>query len=95
MLEKIGKYVASMLSASDEASFGRFASLLALVFCLGWDTAYLIFVMRHFQQFHFAPSDLLAFGGVLMVEGGFCTLFYGVNKLSGMGVFNRGPQDKQ
>lgn len=95
MFQKLGKFFAAVLSGSDEQSFGRFASLLTLVFCLGWDTAYLVFVMRHFKEFHFTPGDLLAFGGVLMAEGGFCSLFYGVNKVASMGVFNRPPDSRQ
>lgn len=89
MIQKIASYFAKMMSDSPEASFGRFASLLCLLFCLGWDTAFIAFVMIHFREFHFVVGDLLAYGGVLMAQIAFCTMFYGVNKLTGMGVFNK------
>ena len=95
MLQKIGAFFVGLLSSSDEQSFGRFASLLALLFCLGWDTSYIYFVMIHFKEFHFVVGDLLSYGGILMVQGGFCSIFYGVNKVTGMGMFNRGQQPPQ
>lgn len=95
MLAKIGKFISALFSSSDEQSFGRFASFLCLSFCLGWDTAYIVFVMRHFKEFHFVAGDLLAYGGVLISQGGFCSLFYGVNKVTGMGVFNKGNPPSQ
>jgi hypothetical protein len=94
-MQKIMQWFAVMLSSGDGASFGRFASLLSLVFCLGWDTAYIVFVMAHFAAFKFTAGDLLAYSGALMAQGAFCTLFYGVNKLSGMGIFNGGSKGPQ
>ena len=97
MMQKLGIFFAGLLGDGDNPSFGRFASLLSLVFCLGWDTGYIVFVMMHFQAFHFAPGDLLAYGGILLAQGAFCSLFYGFNKVTGMGVFNRdqGRRDGQ
>lgn len=92
MFTAIAKFFTDTLSSGNEQSFGRFASLLTLLFCLGWDTSYIVFVMAHYKEFHFVASDLLAYSGALMAQGTFCCLFYGVNRVTGMGVFNKGPQ---
>ena len=73
-MNAIAKWFGTLISSSDEASFGRFASLLTLVCCLSWDTAYIVFVMRHFKEFHFQTGDLLHLRRSFDGPGGLCEL---------------------
>lgn len=76
IISNIASFLAKTLDSSESQSFGRFASLLTLVFCLGWDTAYVCFITHYFSQFHFTATDILPAAGILMAQGAFCSLFY-------------------
>lgn len=93
---KPSEFIQKCLSSSGEVSFGRTASLLSLVFCLGWDTAFVWFAMRHLNFERMSIHDVLPSATALAAQGVFCTLFYGINKTKGM-LDNRAakPEDKQ
>lgn len=69
------------LSESGEISFGRLASFMSLLFCLGWDTAYLVFVMMHYQQLHISAADILPAVAALAGQTAFCSSWYTINKV--------------
>jgi len=71
-----------VLSSSSNASFGRFASLICIVFCMGWDTASLWFLLAHWSVLHPQISDLWVPAAILMGQGTFCLMPYGTNKLA-------------
>lgn len=75
-------FIRDLLSESPTASFGRFATLLCIVFVLGWDSASLFFVLRHWSELHLTISDAWVPAATLTGQGAFCLLFYGTNKLA-------------
>lgn len=83
-------FVKSCLSERDgTVSFGRCISLLIVAVVLTWDTAYIVFAMRHYGG---QPVlNILPDSGMLAAQGIFMTLFYGVNKVNQM-LTDRGQQ---
>ena len=80
----ISDFVTKCLSSSGDISFGRTASALTLMFCLGWDSAFVWFSMKHLDLAHMTIHDVLPSAGALIAQAGFCTIFYGVNKASAL-----------
>lgn len=78
---KFSELVISALGDSSIVSFGRVASAVSLIFCLGWDSCYVWFAMRHMDFTRMTISDVLPPAGALLAQAGFCTTFYGINKL--------------
>lgn len=77
---KLTELVTKALGDNSEISFGRAASGLTLCFCLGWDSAFVWFAMRHLDFGHMTVHDVLPSASALIAQAGFCTIFYGVNK---------------
>jgi hypothetical protein len=75
-------WIAKLLSESPEASFGRFATFLCLIFCFGWDSASLTFIFYNWKLLHPQLSDLWVPAATLAGQGAFCLLFYGTNKIA-------------
>lgn len=80
----IPNFIQKCLSDSGEISFGRTAAAVTLVFCLGWDTAYVWFAMKHLNFAVMSIHDVLPAAGTLLAQGGFATLFYGSTKVPDM-----------
>jgi hypothetical protein len=78
---KFRAWIENVMSNADQASFGRFASFICLIFCLGWDTAIVVFSMMHYQQMHIAVRDLYPDALMLAGQTAFCSAWYGINKL--------------
>ena len=83
---KASEFVTKCLSESGEISFGRTASAVALAFCLGWDTSFVVFAMRHINFAHMGIHDVLPSAGALSAQAAFCLTFYGTNKATA--IFN-------
>lgn len=77
----IFEVVTESLGEGGKIRFGALASLLCLVFCLGWDTAYVWFAMKHLDFSHMALVDVLPSAIALTAQAGFCATFYGINKI--------------
>ena len=88
-------FFSDVLSSSSAASFGRFASLVCIAFCMGWDTASLWFVMAHWSALHLQVTDLWVPAATLMGQGTFCLMFYGTNKLAASVDKNACPDNGQ
>ena len=82
----IPNFLVNCFSSSGDISFGRVASGLTLVFVLGWDSAFVCFAMRHLDFSHMTVHDVLPSAAALMAQGAFCSLFYGINKATGLSV---------
>lgn len=83
------------LGQGSGISFGRLASAVTLMFCLGWDSAYVWFAMRHMDSIHITIKDVLPSYGALVSQIGFCTIFYGVNKLKASMDGKTSPENGQ
>ena len=90
----IPNFLVNCFSSSGDISFGRVASGLTLVFCLGWDSAFVCFAMRHLDFSHMTVHDVLPSAAALMAQGAFCSLFYGINKASGLASTPPGDKDQ-
>lgn len=66
-------WLKAVFSESGEGSFSRAISFVLVVFACGWVTS----IVYHDHKLP-DPSELLALGG-------FVSLFYGINKGTGMG----------
>lgn len=80
-MSAIWNFITKCFSESGEVSFGRTASFLCLVFCLGWDSASLFFVFQHWKDLHVQVGDLWVPAATLAGQGAFCLGFYTVNKV--------------
>lgn len=78
---KFFEVITQALGEGGQIRFGAFASLLCLMFCLGWDTALVWFAMRHFDYAHMALGDVLPSALTLAAQATFCATFYGINKI--------------
>lgn len=86
MIEKVQKFLISMLDPAGHVSFGRTMSMISLAACLSWDTANLCFAwsFNHHLPPGFSALPLLPDATVLIGQAGFCSTFYGVTKLGDM-----------
>lgn len=84
------KLILDLLDPETKYSFGRWMSLICTAFVLLWDTTHVVF-MCHFN-YHLPPGvgvqPILPDATVLLAQGGFMTLFYGVTKLSDVSTQN-------
>jgi hypothetical protein len=76
------QFIKSLLNPNGEISFGRFMALVTCVFCLGWDTSNLVFAwhINHHLPAGIGLQSLLPDSGILIAQGAFMTVFYGVTK---------------
>lgn len=77
---KVPEVIIKALGDTGEISFGRFASFITLIFCLGWDSSFICFSMRHLDFTHMSIGDILPSGTALLAQAGFCTVFFGLTK---------------
>ena len=91
----IPSFVVNCFSSSGDISFGRVASGVTLIFCLGWDSAFVFYAMRHLDFSHMSIHDILPSAAALIAQGGFCSLFYGINKTTGMSVPPPADKDQE
>jgi hypothetical protein len=85
LIASFKRLIQSVLNPKAAYSFGRFMALWMTAFVIGWDTANLVFAwrMNHIiaaQRLATPLLSLLPDAGVMLAQGGFCTLFYGVTK---------------
>lgn len=80
-MSKIYEFIHATLSPTGDISFGRAASGASLTFCLGWDTAFVWFAMKHLDFAHMTIHDVLPSPGALAAQAAFCAAFYTINKV--------------
>jgi len=83
-------------SASDEVSFGRVASGLALIACLSWDTFFVIFAALKLDLHLMNIHDILPTTDQLHGQILFCSGAYAINKatelVTAFSQYRKGPQ---
>lgn len=82
MMEKLQKFILSLLDPAGKVSFGRFMAMLITCFVLGWDTSYMVFAWKFNHHLPPGASVLSLFPDALTIgaQVGFMTVFYGVTK---------------
>jgi hypothetical protein len=67
-------WVKQMFSEGSEVSFARVATAVLIAFVLGWDTAFVVYQLRH------GGIPILPDGAVLAAQVAFMGAFYFYNK---------------
>lgn len=82
-MEKIQRFLISMLNPEGSVSFGRTMSMLTLMACLSWDTANVFFAwsFNHHLPPGIAPLSLLPDATVLVGQSAFVSSCYGITKI--------------
>lgn len=80
MIASLLNWIKTFFSTSPDASFGRLATFLSLVFCLGWDSATLVFVFIHWSVLHPSIADLWTPSATLLGQFAACATFYTITK---------------
>lgn len=82
MIQKLQKFLLSMLDPNGAVSFGRTMAFMSLVAALSWDTANIVFCWKfnHHLPAGLAPLPLLPDTTTMVGQAGFCSTFYGITK---------------
>jgi hypothetical protein len=80
MMASVIHWIKTFFSTSPDASFGRLATFISLVFCLGWDSATMVFVFLHWKDLHPVIADLWAPAATLLGQFTACATFYTITK---------------
>jgi hypothetical protein len=75
------EFIDAALSESGKISFGRLASLILILACVAWDSAYILFVVLFFQKYRFAVGDVLPPASILLSQVSFFLAPYTVTKV--------------
>jgi hypothetical protein len=97
MFDRLFTFIGQMFSSGSGVSFARVASAVLMVFCLGWDTAYLLFTMLHWKALFpmgVTIHDVLPPVATLLGQVTFFTAPYGINKALNA-ASNSSPQNGQ
>lgn len=76
----IGNFLAKCFSTDGAISFGRVGTFFLMVFCVGWDTSTLTFILTHQSVLHSQISDLWVPVATLLGQVTFFSAPYAITK---------------